>query len=73
MGKEGAIPFSNSLSLNEQSRIEYTLRQTSQGHTKHSMDTIPFRHGEVILQISFISLCFYVVFLEAKLLMLFCL
>uniref|UniRef100_A0A3P9BJR2 Leucine rich repeat containing 9 n=1 Tax=Maylandia zebra TaxID=106582 RepID=A0A3P9BJR2_9CICH len=47
MGKEGAIPFSNSLSLNEQSRIEYTLRQTSQGHTKHSMDTIPFRHGQV--------------------------
>ncbi|XP_042074127.1 leucine-rich repeat-containing protein 9 isoform X2 [Haplochromis burtoni] len=47
MGKEGAIPFSNSLSLNEQSRIEYTLRQTSQSHTKHSMDTIPFRHGQV--------------------------
>uniref|UniRef100_A0A669EAH4 Leucine rich repeat containing 9 n=1 Tax=Oreochromis niloticus TaxID=8128 RepID=A0A669EAH4_ORENI len=54
-GKEGAIPFSNSLSVSERSRIEYALRQTSQGCTKHSMDTMPFRHGQVIVSKVFVG------------------
>ncbi|XP_053191128.1 leucine-rich repeat-containing protein 9 [Scomber japonicus] len=47
LGREGAIPLSNSLIVSEQPRIEYTLRQAHQGHSKNSTDTIPFRHGEV--------------------------
>ncbi|XP_062296863.1 leucine-rich repeat-containing protein 9 [Scomber scombrus] len=47
LGREGAIPLSNSLIVSEQPRIEYALRQAHQGHSKNSTDTIPFRHGQV--------------------------
>ncbi|XP_041810349.1 leucine-rich repeat-containing protein 9 [Chelmon rostratus] len=47
--REGAIPLSNSLSVTEQPRIEHALRRTSQGDSKHCMDTIPFRHGQIIV------------------------
>lgn len=48
-GAEGAIPFSNSLSVAEQPRIEHALRQADKGDSKHSMDMIPFRHGTLDL------------------------
>ncbi|XP_019940178.2 leucine-rich repeat-containing protein 9 isoform X2 [Paralichthys olivaceus] len=48
-GKEGGIPLSNSLSVTEQPRIEHTLRQASQPDCKHSMDPVPFRHGQIII------------------------
>uniref|UniRef100_A0A3Q0T553 Leucine rich repeat containing 9 n=1 Tax=Amphilophus citrinellus TaxID=61819 RepID=A0A3Q0T553_AMPCI len=53
--KDGAIPLSNSLSVSEQSRIEYALRQARQGDTKRSMDTMPFRHGQVIVSKVFVG------------------
>ncbi|XP_028422571.1 leucine-rich repeat-containing protein 9 isoform X3 [Perca flavescens] len=53
--REGAIPLSNSLSVTEQPRIEYTLCQVSQGDSKHSMDTIPFRHGQIIVSKVFVG------------------
>lgn len=46
---EGAIPLSNSLSVTEQPRIEHTLRWASQSDSKHSTDTVPFRHGELVV------------------------
>ncbi|XP_030574901.1 leucine-rich repeat-containing protein 9 isoform X2 [Archocentrus centrarchus] len=55
MEKDGAIPLSNSLSVSEQSRIEYALRQARQGDTKRSMDTMPFRHGQVIVSKVFVG------------------
>ncbi|KAA8582195.1 hypothetical protein FQN60_008935 [Etheostoma spectabile] len=52
---EGAIPLSNSLSVTEQPRIEYTLCQVRQGNSKHSTDTIPFRHGQIIVSKVFVG------------------
>ncbi|XP_059209989.1 leucine-rich repeat-containing protein 9 isoform X3 [Centropristis striata] len=52
---EGAIPLSNSLSVTEQPRIEHTLCQASQGDSKHSTDTIPFRHGQIIISKVFVG------------------
>ncbi|XP_044230328.1 leucine-rich repeat-containing protein 9 isoform X3 [Thunnus albacares] len=49
LGREGAIPLSNSLIVTEQPRIEYTLSQTHQGLSKNSTDAIPFRHGQIIV------------------------
>ncbi|XP_070698683.1 leucine-rich repeat-containing protein 9 [Pempheris klunzingeri] len=53
LGRDGAIPLSNSLSVTEQPRIEHALRQASQG--KHSMDTIPFRHGQIVVSKVFVG------------------
>nr|XP_033499540.1 leucine-rich repeat-containing protein 9 [Epinephelus lanceolatus] len=52
---ERAIPLSNSLSVTEQPRIEHTLRWASQGDSKHSTDTIPFRHGQIIVSKVFVG------------------
>lgn len=49
MGREGAIPLSNSLSVTEKPRIEYALHHANQGDHKQISDTIPFRHGQLIL------------------------
>ncbi|XP_044023700.1 leucine-rich repeat-containing protein 9 isoform X2 [Siniperca chuatsi] len=49
LNREGAIPLSNSLSVTEQPRIEHALRQASQVESKHSTDTIPFKHGQVVV------------------------
>ncbi|XP_070836208.1 leucine-rich repeat-containing protein 9 isoform X2 [Chaetodon trifascialis] len=53
--REDAIPLSNSLSVTEQPRIEHALRQASQGESKHSTDTIPFRHGQIIVSKVFVG------------------
>ncbi|GLD62379.1 leucine-rich repeat-containing protein 9-like protein, partial [Lates japonicus] len=55
LGREGAIPLSNSLSVTEQPRMEHTLRQASQRDSKHSMDTVPFRHGQIIISKVFVG------------------
>ncbi|XP_051237082.1 leucine-rich repeat-containing protein 9 isoform X1 [Dicentrarchus labrax] len=52
--REG-IPLSNSLSVTEQPRIEHALRQARQGDSKHSTDTIPFRHGQIIVSKVFVG------------------
>ncbi|KAK9533678.1 hypothetical protein VZT92_008781 [Zoarces viviparus] len=53
--REGAIPLSNSLSVAEQPRIEHALRQASQDESKHSTDTIHFRHGQIIVSKVFVG------------------
>uniref|UniRef100_UPI003AAD219B leucine-rich repeat-containing protein 9 n=1 Tax=Centroberyx gerrardi TaxID=166262 RepID=UPI003AAD219B len=55
LGRESAVPLSNSLSVTEQPRIEYTLRQASQGNSKQSADRIPFRHGQIIVSKVFLG------------------
>ncbi|XP_039994007.1 leucine-rich repeat-containing protein 9 isoform X3 [Xiphias gladius] len=55
LGREGAIPLSNSLSVTEQPRIEHTLRQASQCDSKNSMDIVPFRHGQIIISKVFVG------------------
>ncbi|XP_068436972.1 leucine-rich repeat-containing protein 9 isoform X2 [Clinocottus analis] len=52
---EGAILLSNSLSVVEQPRIEHALRQASQDDSKHSTDTIHFRHGQIIVSKVFVG------------------
>uniref|UniRef100_A0A8C5DWS7 Leucine rich repeat containing 9 n=1 Tax=Gouania willdenowi TaxID=441366 RepID=A0A8C5DWS7_GOUWI len=47
-GGEGVIPLSNVLSVAEEPRIEYALRQAGQSGSKHPIDSVPFRHGEVL-------------------------
>ncbi|KAF0044372.1 hypothetical protein F2P81_003530 [Scophthalmus maximus] len=49
LGREGAISLSNSLGVTEQPRIEHALRQASQHDSEHSVDAIPFRHGQIII------------------------
>ncbi|KAM4625879.1 leucine-rich repeat-containing protein 9 [Polymixia lowei] len=58
LGRESAVPLSNSLSVTEQPRIEFALRHASQGHSKQSMDTIPFRHGQIIVSKVFLGRSF---------------
>ncbi|XP_054470363.1 leucine-rich repeat-containing protein 9 [Anoplopoma fimbria] len=53
--REGAIPLSNSLSVAEQPRIEHALHQASQDDSKHSTDTILFRHGQIIISKVFVG------------------
>ncbi|KAM3871256.1 leucine-rich repeat-containing protein 9 [Diretmus argenteus] len=55
MGRESAVPLSNSLSVTEQPRIEYVLRQASQRYSKQSRDSIPFRHGHIIVSKVFLG------------------
>ncbi|KAM3594085.1 uncharacterized protein V6R79_001921 [Siganus canaliculatus] len=52
--REGAIPLSNSLSVSEQPRIEHALRRSSRD-LSHSMDVIPFRHGQIIVSKVFLG------------------
>ncbi|XP_056250018.1 leucine-rich repeat-containing protein 9 isoform X2 [Seriola aureovittata] len=52
LGREGAIPLSNSLSVTEQPRMEQTLRLASHCN---SMDTVPFRHGQIIVSKVFVG------------------
>ncbi|XP_026195346.1 leucine-rich repeat-containing protein 9 isoform X2 [Anabas testudineus] len=50
LGRMGAIPLSNNLSVTEQPRIENALRQATQG-----MDTFPFRNGQIIVAKVFVG------------------
>uniref|UniRef100_A0A3Q1ARH7 Leucine rich repeat containing 9 n=1 Tax=Amphiprion ocellaris TaxID=80972 RepID=A0A3Q1ARH7_AMPOC len=50
-----AIPLSNSLSVTELPRVDYVLRQANQCNSKQSTDTIPFRHGQVIVSKVFVG------------------
>ncbi|KAI3367720.1 hypothetical protein L3Q82_026558, partial [Scortum barcoo] len=53
--REGAIPFTNSLSVTEQPRIEHVLRQTGRGDSKHITDMIPFRHSQIVVSKVFVG------------------
>ncbi|KAM7375862.1 hypothetical protein PAMP_005628 [Pampus punctatissimus] len=55
LGREGGIPLSNSLIVTEQPRIDYTLCQAHRGSSSNSTDTIPFRHGQVIISKVFVG------------------
>ncbi|KAG7238506.1 hypothetical protein INR49_030779 [Caranx melampygus] len=52
LGRDGAIPLSNSLSVTEQPRLEHRLRRAGQCD---SMDTVVFRHGHIIVSKVFIG------------------
>ncbi|KAJ7990764.1 hypothetical protein DPEC_G00290290 [Dallia pectoralis] len=60
LGREAAVPVSNSLSVTDRSRIEYTQRQANQSNTKQSINPHLFRHGQVILCKVFIGRSFQV-------------
>nr|XP_057946424.1 leucine-rich repeat-containing protein 9 isoform X2 [Doryrhamphus excisus] len=53
VGKEAAVPLSNSLIVSEQPRIEYCLAK--QGCPKKRTDKIPFRYGKVIVSKVFLG------------------
>ncbi|XP_069571028.1 leucine-rich repeat-containing protein 9 isoform X2 [Brachyistius frenatus] len=55
LGREGAIPLSNSLSVTDQCRIEYALRQASHDDSKQNANTISFRSGQVIVSKVFVG------------------
>ncbi|XP_022077491.2 leucine-rich repeat-containing protein 9 isoform X1 [Acanthochromis polyacanthus] len=55
LGGVEAIPLSNSLSVTELPRVDYVLRQANQFISKQSTDTIPFRHGQVIVSKVFVG------------------
>ncbi|KAK6481441.1 leucine-rich repeat-containing protein 9-like [Huso huso] len=48
LGKERAVPLSNSISLCEQPRIEY-LQSQAKAWGKTVIDPVPFRHGQIIV------------------------
>ncbi|KAK2826054.1 hypothetical protein Q5P01_020268 [Channa striata] len=54
-GREGAVPLSNYLSLNEQHRNEHVLCKATQGKSNRSMNTIPFKHGQIIVSKVFVG------------------
>ncbi|XP_049595742.1 leucine-rich repeat-containing protein 9 isoform X1 [Syngnathus scovelli] len=49
LGKEAAVPLSNSLIVSEQPRIEYSLRRVEQEGANTKTDEIPFRSGRIIV------------------------
>ncbi|XP_019725755.1 leucine-rich repeat-containing protein 9 [Hippocampus comes] len=55
LGKEAAVPLSNSLIVSEQPRIEYLLRRAEQGCYNIRTDKIPFRSGRVIVSKVFLG------------------
>ncbi|XP_008282448.1 leucine-rich repeat-containing protein 9 [Stegastes partitus] len=55
LGRVGAVPLSNSLSVTEQPRLQYALRQASRCDSKQSTDTIPLRHSQVIVSKVFVG------------------
>ncbi|KAJ8411732.1 hypothetical protein AAFF_G00153700 [Aldrovandia affinis] len=48
LGRERAVPLSNSLSVCEKLRMEHTLRRAN-AVGKHSADSLPFRHGQILV------------------------
>ncbi|XP_057715236.1 leucine-rich repeat-containing protein 9 isoform X3 [Corythoichthys intestinalis] len=55
LGKEAAVPLTNSLIVSEQPRIEYLLRCAEQGRYNRRTDEIPFRSGRVIVSKVFLG------------------
>ncbi|XP_072222222.1 leucine-rich repeat-containing protein 9 [Leuresthes tenuis] len=55
LGREDAVPLSNSLGVTEQPRIEDAVCHASQGDSTQSTDTIPFRHGHIIVSKVFVG------------------
>ncbi|XP_061650866.1 leucine-rich repeat-containing protein 9 isoform X3 [Phyllopteryx taeniolatus] len=55
LGKEAAVPLSNSLIVSEQPRIEYLLRHAEQACSKRRTDTIPFISGRIIVSKVFLG------------------
>ncbi|XP_056151358.1 leucine-rich repeat-containing protein 9 [Lampris incognitus] len=55
LGRESVVPLSDSLSVAERPRIEYTLCRASQGSSKQSSDIVPFRHGQIIISKVFLG------------------
>ncbi|XP_041710984.1 leucine-rich repeat-containing protein 9 isoform X2 [Coregonus clupeaformis] len=61
LGRERAVPLSNSLSVTDRPRIEYTQRQANQSTSKQSIDPLLFRHalyGQVIVSKVFLGRSF---------------
>uniref|UniRef100_A0A3P8Y1B0 Leucine rich repeat containing 9 n=1 Tax=Esox lucius TaxID=8010 RepID=A0A3P8Y1B0_ESOLU len=58
LGRETAVPLSNSLSVTDRPRIEYTQRQANQSNSKQSVDTQLFRHGQIIVSKVFLGRSF---------------
>uniref|UniRef100_A0A8C7HM58 Leucine rich repeat containing 9 n=1 Tax=Oncorhynchus kisutch TaxID=8019 RepID=A0A8C7HM58_ONCKI len=58
LGRERAVPLSNSLSVTDSPRIEYTQRQANQGTSKRSIDPLLFRHGQLIVSKVFLGRSF---------------
>nr|ARS01405.1 leucine-rich repeat-containing protein 9-like protein [Oncorhynchus nerka] len=58
LGRERAVPLSNSLSVTDSPRIEYTQRQANQGTSKQSIDPLLFRHGQLIVSKVFLGRSF---------------
>ncbi|XP_061113948.1 leucine-rich repeat-containing protein 9 [Conger conger] len=48
LGRERAVPLSNSLSVCEKLRMEYTLKQF-RARGGHTADSLPFRHGRILV------------------------
>ncbi|KAF3701209.1 Leucine-rich repeat-containing protein 9 [Channa argus] len=55
LGREAAVPLANYLSLTEQPGIEHALCQATRGNSKRIMDTIPLRHGQIIVSKVFLG------------------
>ncbi|KAL0969049.1 hypothetical protein UPYG_G00222010 [Umbra pygmaea] len=55
LGRERAVPLSNSLSVADRPRIEYTQRQANQGGSKQIVDPVLFRHGQMIVSKVFLG------------------
>ncbi|KAJ8341293.1 hypothetical protein SKAU_G00335840 [Synaphobranchus kaupii] len=48
LGRERAVPLSNSLSVCEKPRMEHTLRQ-ARVRGRRGADSVPFRHGQILV------------------------
>ncbi|XP_077477908.1 leucine-rich repeat-containing protein 9 [Stigmatopora argus] len=55
LGKEAAVPLTNSLIVSEQPRIDYLLQNTGQGCYDRRKYEIPFRSGRVIVSKVFLG------------------
>ncbi|XP_029900939.1 leucine-rich repeat-containing protein 9 [Myripristis murdjan] len=55
LGRESAVPLSNSLNVCEQPRIEYALSQAGQSLSNQHVDSLPFRHGRIIVSKVFLG------------------
>ncbi|XP_030628203.1 leucine-rich repeat-containing protein 9 [Chanos chanos] len=55
LGRERAVPLSNSLSVTDRPRIQFLQRQSTQSEGRQVMDTLPFRHGQIIISKVFLG------------------
>ncbi|XP_062326280.1 leucine-rich repeat-containing protein 9 [Osmerus eperlanus] len=55
LGRERAVPLSNSLSVSDRARIEFTQRHAHKGSSQQAGDPLPFRHGQIIVSKVFLG------------------